>query len=412
MFVLVGALLAIGSSAPACRYNVRDVGFVDLGNSAYELRFPSPVEVETVQSRAFLSNIVLSNRKLPSEASQPQVVLLSPDQRKLVISATPVKQDKVLTTYQACISDYAQGLIKRLINCHSVILIAEGADTEQNKRAAKIAQRTVKEVLATRSLWPKPIENGPEIVTLARSEQAKYKTMLWSLGVSPTNSETQVLVLFGRGRRLGDVLDINQVEEGALTRLLNIVSIDCECDFNVARLIGPMLPHVWDEQLEQLASDSLGFDPGQPLVKVEVEQILARWPREEGENNSLPPERMALGYVEIALPTGDEDMGDEEVGIVEMGAVEMGAVEVGDEVLGDEAARTAEMGAGDSGDAPSASTPVNPSQATTTAHAQPSPAAKSDDLAQSYWRIVMAGVLIVTAASLLAATAMWFRAGG
>ncbi|MEN1681212.1 MAG: ATP-binding cassette domain-containing protein [Planctomycetota bacterium] len=68
-----------------------------------------------------------------------------------------------------------------------------------------------------------------------------------------------VVVLFGRGRRLGDPLTAEELAGKKLDRLLAVVSMDCECEYDVAPLIGPMIPHRWSQRAQRRAAEKLGF---------------------------------------------------------------------------------------------------------------------------------------------------------
>jgi hypothetical protein len=77
--------------------------------------------------------------------------------------------------------------------------------------------------------------------------------------------------------------------------------MDCECEYNVAPLVGPMIPHRWTTEHEAQVVNLLGFDPGNPLVQSEVRHILARGP---GNGRSILEAQNdpALGYEEILFP--------------------------------------------------------------------------------------------------------------
>lgn len=312
--LLAVATVVLVSPSAACRYNVRDVGFVDLDRSTYWVRLGSAelkgaTNLSWDSFRAVFSN---GNVRIAQEPSRLEreltTILVAPDDRTRIVSRGDGNALTTNSLQTACVSELSQRMVDRLIDCHSIALLIEGTSTTANIDARNVIDDAIEQVLATRSLWPKPIENPPEVVTIRQSDRPLEETLLWSMGVEDDAQTPQVVVLFGRGRSLGPVLSHSDIESGLLVKRLNIISIDCECDFNVGALIGPMIPHRWTDEHEARATKSLGFDPGLPLVKVEVEQILARWP---GGNSSERTEQAfgdpLLGYQEIELPSGDSE---------------------------------------------------------------------------------------------------------
>ncbi|MGI9457780.1 MAG: hypothetical protein ACR2NU_14540, partial [Aeoliella sp.] len=244
----------------------------------------------------------------PSDEPSRDALLTTPEKRARKLLNEGEADWTADRLHRACVSELSQSLVDRLIDCHSIVLLVEGEDAVENEDARKAIDTAIKQVVATRSLWPKPIDNPPEVVTIRFADRETERTLLWSLEIDGEAKSPQVAVVFGRGRRLGPVLLANEFDTEKLARRLGIISIDCECDFNVAAMIGPMIPHTWTEEHESRATRSLGFDPGMPLVQVEVEQILARWPTDEpsrvGDTTFGDP---LAGYQEIELPSADTD---------------------------------------------------------------------------------------------------------
>jgi hypothetical protein len=61
-----------------------------------------------------------------------------------------------------------------------------------------------------------------------------------------------------------------------LTQLLSVVGADCECSLDHRWLQGTMLPARWDEALQQKVVQSIGFDPENPMTKMEMVSIVRR----------------------------------------------------------------------------------------------------------------------------------------
>ena len=305
----IAACVASFSPLLACRYNVRDVGFVDQGRSTYQLELPGwdADALASLRKEFPAGNIQVATQQPVASHPDQTASLKSPGDKQLTLGAEPSTGWTASQLHDACVSKLSQSLVDRLIDCHSIVLLVEGANERANQLARKQIESAIEEVLATRSLWPKPIANPPEIVTIKSADRASELFLLESLGVDQRSDAPQAAILFGRGRRLGPVLANDDLQAGKLPRQLSVISIDCECDFNVAAMIGPMIPHAWSSKHEARASKSLQFDPGLPLVQVEVEQILSRWPRNPEAVSSEPSfGDPLLGYQEILLPTGDE----------------------------------------------------------------------------------------------------------
>jgi hypothetical protein len=181
------------------------------------------------------------------------------------------------------------------------VLLVEGVDEAENEAVRDLIEQTLEETQKASEFWPKPIDHPPEIVSLSQSKKNEEQLLLWCLEVDAEASDPQVVVLFGRGRKLGPTLTLDEVREDKLFQLLNIVSMDCECEYDVSPLVGPMIPHRWTTKHETEVAGLLDFDPGNPLVQSEVRHILTRGP---GNGRSILEARTdpALGYEEISFP--------------------------------------------------------------------------------------------------------------
>lgn len=328
-WLFVGWGLSAMQPATACRYNVRDTGFVDLGVSNYEFSWSGPVSTpenllsepgaeklkpsdslrEALRDTNLLFAQNMANQETPSGTNQlpasetnpaVQLTITAPDGRELSLPC-PADVDSPAMVAKLVDSPLQRKLIDRTLNCHSIVLLVEGVDEAENEAVRDLIEQTLEETQKASEFWPKPIDHPLEIVSLSQSEKNEERLLLWCLEVDAEASDPQVVVLFGRGRKLGTTLTLDEVREDKLFQLLNIVSMDCECEYDVSPLVGPMIPHRWTTEHETEVARLLDFDPGNPLVQSEVRHILTRGP---GNGRSILEARMdpSLGYEEISFP--------------------------------------------------------------------------------------------------------------
>ena len=328
-WLFVGWGICATQPASACRYNVRDTGFVDLGASYYGFSWTGPVSIpanllaepgaetlkpsdsmrEALRDTNLLFAQNMARQETPGTTSQPpsddknpavQITITAPDGRELGLPC-PADIDSPAMVGQLVDSPLQRELIDRMLNCHSIVLLVEGADEAENEVVRDLIGQTTKETQKASEFWPKPIDHPPEMVLLPHHEKNEERLLLWCLEVDADAPDPQVVVLFGRGRKLGPTLTLDEVREDKLFQLLSVVSMDCECEYNVAQLVGPMIPHRWTTEHETQVAKLLDFDPGNPLVQSEVRHILTRGP---GNGRSILEARTdsALGYEEISFP--------------------------------------------------------------------------------------------------------------
>lgn len=338
LFFLTGGLviMAVGMvtarPAEACQYNVRDVAFVDLGDSPYRLFVFAKGDttggetttalreaLENANDQLADSNVVselIDLDKHPEHAATayvemadittfPAAVLVSPDNRALRLSAAdePLQAGAVSELVSAVITSATrEDIFKLVLDIHSVMIVVEGGAKAPNKSTAQLARDFIPRVNDILSDLPKPIDHPPHLFVMTREQAAQERILLWSLGVDlEDESVTQVAILFGRGRRLGPVLRFPGDDERKFERSLAVVGQDCECGLDRSWMQGGMVPHVWDAEMEKQAYAKLRFDPGSPEVKTEVAQLLSRGPGGKAAIAEADVIFPALGYQEIEL---------------------------------------------------------------------------------------------------------------
>lgn len=308
-FWLLGTLVAL-----ACRYSVRDTGFVDLGAEPYRLVLDAPAQiaaalpatVRTGINRALEdSNMEWSLRVAPTPDSDTVLSLSDATGRKLVLGkgeALGKDSEALLRLVQsAATSRRREELYENTLQAYAVMVVIEGSDTaeaEWVKRIADAASGTLQRLMPS---MPKPVDTPPKVLVIPTAQQAAETVLIWGLGFDPAPAtETRLAIVYGRGRRLGSTLEGPTITRTALQERLALIGQDCECDLDRAWLKGPVIPGRWARDLQQTASRLLGFDPENPLVRTEVSRIVLR-----GEGDRTRSRKttsvLGLGYTEESI---------------------------------------------------------------------------------------------------------------
>ena len=344
---LLTLTLAAGA-AHACKYNVRDAGFVDFEPAPYrllvvtnettpadwreQLRHVAAVSlldanVELVLSREETGEprmdaggeAALDTQEAMSfrAASSPSAFLLGPDGRRLG-RPVPAGLDQAAAwslVEQTATSPLRQRLLDSLVLHFAVILVAGGSDAAQGERARKSADGAVERFRERMPRLPKPVKSPPLALSVTGPGEPAASTApadlvatdvdWWALEMEDAPAdEAHVVVLYGRGRRAGPVLRGSEITETAILEVLTILGQDCECDLDRSWLRGPLLPLRWDEARQREVVRELGFDAENPMVKAEISRIVARGPGtgtrqvrfDDGGGGFAD-----LGYAEISL---------------------------------------------------------------------------------------------------------------
>lgn len=335
-------------AAFACRYNVREVGFVDLRIEQYHLYGfvdqNTPAEVTSTFEQISYASLLDSNiqfeivdvnqqnehpaiKYVHSEQIHtfPSAVLVSPDGQSLPVDVTkpaePFEQTVRSALDDILASPKRQEILQQVIKAYGVVLLIEAADAQQNKKAKEAAGAAIEQVASQMQYLPKPIAHPPVLVEVSQESLPREKILLWSLGLDSAHEITtqrammdpallshglkdkldqpHAAVLYGRARWIGPMFKGEQITQDNLTAVLFVIGEDCECDLDQRWLQGTMLPARWDENLQAQAAENLGFDPENPIVKTEISWIVGRG------NSSYPG--VPLGYQEIVVEPQTND---------------------------------------------------------------------------------------------------------
>jgi len=308
----------------ACRYNIRDVGFVDLGSDIYRLYGYVDGDTSTdlqahmndLAQAVFLDSNILFERVPVQGMTNPQatellsqlqlktfpVAVLSIAERDPLVIPVPTDRDQMAATFEKLIaSPLRETLLKKLKDVYALVLVVHGPDSEQNTWARDAAQSAISEVTQVMSLMPKASGRPPVLLELPFAQRAEERVVLWSLGIDENDTEPAAVILYGRGRMLGKVLRGLEISGTKLNQFLSIIGLDCECGLDRRWMTGRRIPIKWDQDTQHLVAKSLDFDPESPMVKMEISRILMKGPNPDGAFDLNNLSRSSFGYQEIEI---------------------------------------------------------------------------------------------------------------
>jgi len=306
------------SASPGCVYTVRDIGFVDVRPAPYHLycyvREETPEKLALALRRTayvtFMdSNVEVGIINIDNQKSHPAIaylrfwgirsfpsaVLVSPDGRSMVLSlSTPNKplKDSVWSVLEGIVSSPKRDeILRHIVRAYCVVLLVEGGNAIRNRMAREAVADAVGEIARTMGQMTKTVEEPPHLIVIPAESFPEERILLWSLGID--DAETggpYVAVLYGRGRRIGPLLEGEDITRSAVFNILSVIGSACECGLDREWVLGKMIPLRWDEGIQSEVVRLLGFDAESPMVKTEMGQILSLGPSRgtaDGESTEL-----------------------------------------------------------------------------------------------------------------------------
>ncbi|HNQ87489.1 MAG TPA: hypothetical protein PKM73_02510 [Verrucomicrobiota bacterium] len=304
LVVLWLALGLLPARVLGCRYNVRDVGFVDIELEPYRLYVMAPadapaaigmppgealavelrdcnIECELIAPGAEAAHPVLEHVPRERGSSLPDAILVSPDGRVLQLPAAqanrPFPERLASVLRQVASSPKREELLSATTQKFAAVLLIEGELADANRRARAAVAGSIAALEVEMRSMPKAVAQPPALVVLEAVRFEQERVLLWSLGLETAGAaEPRAVVVYGRARWMGPLMKGEEISERNLTGLLSIIGADCECDLDVTWTLGTRLPVRWDEARRVQAAEALGFDPENPVVRLEVGRIVAR----------------------------------------------------------------------------------------------------------------------------------------
>lgn len=278
---LSALLLGVGQSSYACRYSVRDIGFSPLSQDIWTLlhfRNSSSAANQTLTTQLLENSEVeyvpVSINSTPSTLEKyftkgrgEQYKLINQRDRDISYAIPAINSIK---------SSPLRKLLKQeLPNSFATILIVEGGD-QKSEVIESILQTQLPQFIDTMILMPKEVEEHPKVITISIDNYRSDTTLIKMMGIDIHNGESSVVVLYGRGRIIGEALTPDQAKRGDAIKLLNIIGSDCECGLDRDWLLGTLLPISWSDTQLKAISERISVDIQNPMTLVEMGQIVSK----------------------------------------------------------------------------------------------------------------------------------------
>lgn len=319
LFCLLGCFQS--QPALACRFNVREVGFVDLRIEPYYFfgyindetsadvvsKFEqvtdaalenSNIEFEMINTDQQQNHPAMKLLDVQQAKSLPAAVLVSPDGQSypLAISKSDRSIEETLrSTFENILSSpKREEILKQVIKNYGVVLLIEGTNDEENKKAREAASDAVELISSQMEMMPKSIAHPPVLMVMDQKSLSDEDILLWSLGLEGEEiKEPLAVVLYGRARWIGPLFKGEEIDENNLASVLFVIGNDCECGLDHRWLQGTMLPTRWTDKMQAQVAENLGFDPENPMIKMEMSMIVRR--------GSYSYPSVPYGYQEIVI---------------------------------------------------------------------------------------------------------------
>ncbi len=281
-----------------CKYNVRDVAFVNVHGKSWQLQLVKPNKVddnqfeqwnETLRAKLDRSNVgyvwlqadskqaaQLLDHIGQQESASPAMALTGPAGLVIPFGESANEQTRLADELVKMLESPARReILDNLVDALCVVVLVESDDEDKNAACRQTLVTAIDKM--ERQMWTleKPTDKGPVLVTISNQQKIAESWLLKSLAIE-NDDLPAVAIVFGQGRRLGEVLTGDEITVEKIVGRASVCGQDCECDLNRDWLYGQQMIHLWSKQHELAAERSLSFDPNSAFVIAEVAQIIQK----------------------------------------------------------------------------------------------------------------------------------------
>ncbi len=320
-FVLLFTVL--GSNAFACRYTIRDIGFVDMQGPTYKIWLvggdadragqakqwlgPSNIQVAAIPDGASehpavrlagtesIARTTTESRRVDKAGLPIHLVLEGPGDRFLYLGRAS-GESEFKSLINSAVTSPARDKIQRLALETFAFVVSVETDPQLTVEASSRLKQF-------ESQLPRSIDHPVITLDLTKSQQEE-RVLLWSLGIDASHRPA-VTVLYGRGKRMDAPVYGDHLDAKSVALKLAFVGESCECETDRDWVNEPVIPMRWGPDQWEQTRTLLGFDPESPLVKAEVVRIIGKGIRPDEADPRKPRDDMAsilLGYREVDVP--------------------------------------------------------------------------------------------------------------
>jgi len=283
----------------ACRFTIRDIGYSRLNVETYLVRFSS----DTLQNRALYrafkkiayDNSVSSNLnyKIFHKTDQLPLLECSNSRGDIILEQKISSAKDVRDFYNTLLfSPLQRAMYRDFDNAFAYI----AAFYDENDKQIDIA--VDKALMQFKKIAPdldKEITENIIKIIIHTDKRAQEAALLRAMDIDPDEKKALVAVFYGRGRLADKVLVGEEITAANLLNRLVMLGTDCECGIDLSPLLQNAIPFNWDKKMSKDVAAMLGFDVDNPLILIEMGQILSKEPLETGKSNfSFAPQTIDL----------------------------------------------------------------------------------------------------------------------
>jgi len=272
--------------AISCRYTIRDIGYSSLNLETYLLY----LESDTVQYgqvvKAFIhlgevysadANIRYRLTHTPGQAPEIQIR----NSRGMILEKQMIQTPEDVRVFykRTLFSPLQQILSQQVGNVFAFMVCYYEKDNRQiNARV----ERTLEQFRKIAPTLDKKVSEEIMKILIPAGKRQEEDLIFKAMELDPENPAPVIMILYGRGRLVGDPLVGEEITVDHLLKQLVMLGTDCECGIDLSPLLKRAIPLYWDNIMRQEVTDMLGFDVENPMTTTEMERILSKEPLETG----------------------------------------------------------------------------------------------------------------------------------